>query len=255
MSPRTTSRLLEGKTILVTGAAQEGSIGEAIARRCGEQGAHALVVSRSRGSAQAAAERMSRDGLRASGFACDVTRDEDVARLAGEIPPVDGVVHNAGLQVTQWGRSFLEVPIEEFRQAFEVDVLGAIRLTRTLLPAMRARGGSLVFTSSTAALAGYEHLHEFAPAKAGILGLMRGLAAELGRENVRANAVAYGNIASKLTWDALGDAQRDALAQESPMRRWGAPREAAGASLFLLSDLASYVNGQVLVVDGGTVMR
>lgn len=248
-------RLLEGKHVVVTGAAQPRSIGEAIARRCAQHGAHAHVVSRSASAADAAALRLRADGLAATGHACAITDDASVDAFARGLPRVDGVVHNAGHPVTRWDRPFLEVPLDAIRQAFEVDVVGAARLTRALLPRLTTRGGALVFTSSTAAIAGYEFLHEFSPAKAGVLGLMRGLAAEFGRQNVRSNAVAYGNIASPATWDALDEAQRTALALESPMRRWAQPHEAAGASVFLLSDLASFVNGQVLVVDGGTVMR
>jgi len=248
-------RLLEGRTIAITGAAQPRSIGDAIARRCAEQGAHVRILSRDLAAAQGAASLLSRDGFRASGHACEITEDASVEHVASELGRVDGVVHNAGAPIGKWDRSFEEVPMEDFRRAFEVDVLGAARLTRALLPRMKGHGGSLVFTSSTAAIAGYEFIHEFAPAKAGVLGLMRGLAAELGRHAIRSNAVAYGNIASPATWDTLGEDQRSALAQESPMRRWGSPREAAGASVFLLSDLAAYVNGQTLIVDGGTVMK
>lgn len=247
-------RLLEGKSVVVTGAAQPGGIGQAIATLCAEHGARVAIVSRDMEAARKAAAP-----IQGTAHACDLTSSRDVDALARDLLAahgrVDGVVHNAGLPITAWERSFLDVPMEDFQKAFDVDVLGAIRLTKALVPSMKERGGSLVFTSSTAALAGYEFLHEFAPAKAGVLGLMRGLAAELGRDGVRSNAVAYGNIASPATWDALDPAQRAALALESPMRRWATPRDAAGASIFLLSDLSSFVNGQTLVVDGGTVMR
>lgn len=247
--------LLEGKTILVTGAAQPHSIGEAIARLCAEHGANVAISSRSAKSAHDAAARLAANGLRAVGHACDVTSDQSVAKLAQELGRIDGLVHNAGSPVTVWDRNFLNVPIADFEHALEVDLLGGVRLARAFLPTMKQKGGSLVFTSSTAAIAGYEFLHEFAPAKAGTLGLMRGLAAEFGRHGIRSNAVAYGNIATPATWDALDEQARQKLAAESPMGRWATPREAAGASVFLLSDLAAYVNGQTLIVDGGTVMR
>ena len=249
------TRLLDGKSVLVTGAAQPGSIGEAIARACAEHGARVVVGSRSEKSAREAAARLQEGGLDAAGHACDVTSDASLAELARAVGRLDGIVHNAGAPVTVWDRPFIDVPLDEFRLALEVDLLGGVRLARAFLPAMKERGGSLVFTSSTAAIAGYEFLHEFAPAKAGVLGLMRGLAAEYARYGIRSNAVAYGNIASPATWDALSDEQRAALASESPMRRWAKPAEAAGASVFLLSDLSSFVNGQTLIVDGGTVMR
>lgn len=252
--------LLEEKVVVVTGAAQARSIGEAIARRCAEHGARVVVTSRKASDAEAAARRLRADGLDAHGGAMDLTSDDSVERFARDALDahgrVDGIVHNAGFPVTDWARRFMDVGVEEYARVFEVDVLGAVRLTRHLVEPMAERGsGSLVFTSSTASIAGYEFLHEFGPAKAGVLGIMRSLAAEYGRRGVRSNAVAYGNVASPATWDSLTQEQRHALAQESPMRRWATPHEAAGAAVFLLSDLASFVNGQVLVADGGTVMR
>lgn len=248
-------RVLQDRVVIVTGSAQEGSIGEAIARRVAEEGATIIVTSRSEKTAEAAAKR-----LGVLGDALDLASDASVSAFAKRVlrdhGKVDGIVHNAGLPISKWDRSFLDVPVEEYAAAFDVDVVGAIRLTRQLLPSMRERrSGSIIFTSSTAAIAGYENLHEFAPAKAGVLGIMRGLAAEFGRDGVRSNAVAYGNIASPPTMNALTPEMREKLGQESPMRRWGQPREAAGASVFLLSDLATFVNGQVLIVDGGTLMR
>lgn len=254
------SGLLRDQVVIVTGAAQAGGIGEAIARRVAEHEGHVVITSRRLEAAQACAKRLAEDGLVAHPAACDLTSEASVEALTRDILArhghVDGVVHNAGAPITQWSRTFLDVSPEEYARVFDVDVLGAVRLTRHVLPSMVARKrGAFVFTSSTAAIAGYEHLHEFSPAKAGILGVMRGLAAEAGKDGVRSNAVAYGNVSSPGTFDALTAAQREALQNESPMRRWGTPRDAAGGSLFLLCDLAAFVNGQVLVVDGGTVMR
>jgi NAD(P)-dependent dehydrogenase (short-subunit alcohol dehydrogenase family) len=253
--------LLAGKVVIVTGSAQAGSIGEAIVRRVAEEGATAVMTSRNPKALEDAKTRLRGAGpAEVRGCPCDLTRDADAAQLVAdtlrECGKIDGVVHNAGYPVTEWARSFMEVDVAEYARVFDVDVVGSIRLTKAVLPHMiERRNGSLIYTSSTAAIAGYEYLHEFAPAKGGLLALMRALAQEFGKHNVRSNAVAYGNIRSPATYDALTPEQQRQLALESPMQRWGEQREAANASVFLLSELASFVNGQTVVVDGGTVSR
>jgi 3-oxoacyl-[acyl-carrier protein] reductase len=115
------------------------------------------------------------------------------------------------------------------------------------------RQGNLIFISSTPALSGY-HGAPYTEAKAGLLGLMRDLGREYGKYGIRANAVAPGNIASGW-YHQLTESQKQALAAEASLQRWGHPEEVAGAILFLASDLAGFITGQTIVVDGGKVMR
>jgi 3-oxoacyl-[acyl-carrier protein] reductase len=111
----------------------------------------------------------------------------------------------------------------------------------------------LIYISSTPALSGY-HGTPYTEAKAGLLGLMRDLAREYAPHGIRANAVAPGNIASGW-YHQLSEAEKQKLATESPLQRWGLPEEVAGTILFLASELAGYITGQTIVVDGGEVIR
>jgi 3-oxoacyl-[acyl-carrier protein] reductase len=141
-----------------------------------------------------------------------------------------------------------------FNEVRSVDLDGARYCSHFALKMMLPqRRGNLIYTSSTPALSGY-HGTPYTEAKAGLLGLMRDLSREYAPYGVRANAVAPGNIASGW-YHQLSEAEKQKLAMESPLQRWGFPEEAAGTILFLASDLAGYITGQTIVVDGGKVMR
>jgi len=139
---------------------------------------------------------------------------------------------------------------------FETDTLGSLYCTREALPLMMARGagGSIIYISSTPALEGFQGT-AYTVAKAATLGLMRDVAFGYGRHDIRANALALGNIATPATLDQTDPAVRDELIKDAPLRRWGTPEEVARAVLFLASDDSSYMTGQTLVIDGGMVRR
>jgi 3-oxoacyl-[acyl-carrier protein] reductase len=133
--------------------------------------------------------------------------------------------------------------------------MGSVYCTFEALPLMTARrSGSIIYISSTPALEGYQG-GPYTMAKAAVLGMMRDVAREYGKDNIRANALALGNIQTPATFEQLDSASRQALAAEAPLRRWGMPDEVGNAALFLASDLSSFITGQVLVVDGGTLRR
>ena len=141
-----------------------------------------------------------------------------------------------------------------FNQVRSVDLDGARFCSHFALKMMLPqRHGNLIYISSTPALAGY-HGTPYTEAKAGLLGLMRDLSREYAPHGIRANAIAPGNIASGW-YHQLGEAEKQQLALEAPLQRWGLPEEVAGTVLFLASDLAGYITGQTLVVDGGKVIR
>ncbi|MEO1172529.1 MAG: SDR family oxidoreductase, partial [Myxococcota bacterium] len=143
---------------------------------------------------------------------------------------------------------------EWFQRVHAVDVAGARNVTHAVLPAMMdAREGAIVFLSSTPALAGH-HATPYTEAKAALLGLMRDTAVNYARFNIRANAVAPGNI--RTSWfDKNSPEQQEQLRLESPMARWGDPEEVARVIAFFASPQSSFVTGQTLVIDGGKVIH
>jgi len=179
--------------------------------------------------------------------------DAAAQRLGG----LDALVSYVGakLEPRTWYAGIDKIDEEKIREIMDVDFYSALRLAKAALPVMRSGGGGvIIFTSSTPAITWYRHGMAYSLAKLAIIGLVKAIAAEYDRFRVRAYALALGNIKTSATYDRLKPGEKRRLAEESPMRRWGEPREVASVALALISDLYSYVNGQVIVIDGGTVM-
>jgi 3-oxoacyl-[acyl-carrier protein] reductase len=251
---------LHGRVALVTGAAS--GIGAATARRLAAAGADLALAAydpdgHDVGPVVAEIEAL---GRRAVVRQVDVRRQDDLDALVADataaLGGVDIAVANAAIA--------RRVPVDEltdevWAQLLDVDLTGVWRTFRAVIPGMRARGrGRLLATTSTAgAIESWsEHAH-YSAAKAGITGMVRSLAAELGPAGITVNAVAPGIIESPQTLDArnsLGSAGVAATASAQPVRRVGQPEDIAHAYHYLASDEASFVTGQVLVVDGGRVI-
>jgi NAD(P)-dependent dehydrogenase (short-subunit alcohol dehydrogenase family) len=174
---------------------------------------------------------------------------------------LDVLVCNAGFPFLPeiWNTATDAIPKEKldiwYSQVFRTDTMGSIFCTYEALPLMKAQSrGSIIYLSSTPALEGYQGA-PYTVAKAALLGLVKDIAREYGRYNIRANALALGSIQTPATFDNLDPSTRDTFAQEAALRRWGKPEEVGRAALFLASDLSSFVTGHTLVVDGGTVCR
>lgn len=253
--------VLEDKVALVTGSTR--GIGKAVAEAFSREGAQVIVNSRSqRDSKNLAAQLGKKFARKTLGVRGNLSVATDVKDMFKEVRKsfgrIDVLVNNAGFPMLpeRWNHSFIETKDTEFREVLEVDLMGTIRCCREALVLMKdQRRGVIINVSSTPALAGYNRGAAYTVAKAAILGLTRHLAYEYGRFSIRVNSLALGNISTPEYFNSLSEEEKETLGKEAPLRRWGTPNDIAGACLFLASDISSFITGQTLVVDGGTVMR
>jgi 3-oxoacyl-[acyl-carrier protein] reductase len=233
---------LEGKTALVTGASR--GIGRAIAIELAAAGAAVVIGYRSgRDEAEALASELGARAVQA-----DVSNADEAARLVGEAGDVDILVNNAGL--TRDGL-LARMSDDDWRVVIETNLSSVFYTCRAVTrPMMKKRAGAIVNVSSIVGVHGNWGQTNYAASKAGIIGFTKSLAKELGSRNVRANVVAPGYVKTQLT-DVLPEEATAAMLEATPLGRLGEPKDVAGAVRFLCSDEASFITGEVLLVDGG----
>jgi 3-oxoacyl-[acyl-carrier protein] reductase len=236
---------LDGKLALVTGASR--GIGRAVAEELARAGASVVVGYRS--GKDEAEELASAIGGRA--VQADVSDPAEAKRLVDEAGDVDVLVNNAGL--TRDGL-LARMSDDDWRTVIETNLSSVFYTCRAVTrPMMKKRRGSIVNISSIVGVHGNWGQTNYGASKAGIIGFTKSLARELGSRNIRANVVAPGYVKTALT-EVLPDEATAAMVQQTPLGRVAEPAEIAGAVRFLASDQASFVTGEVLLVDGGLGM-
>jgi NAD(P)-dependent dehydrogenase (short-subunit alcohol dehydrogenase family) len=241
---------VEGKVAIVTGAAQ--GIGNAIGKGLAAEGARIVVADLNRAE-EAAAEFD--DGV---GITVDVADEAQVERMAQEVVDrcgqIDILVNNAGLYASLAMRPFTEIPVDEWRQVMDVNVLSMFLTTRAVVPHMREQGGGrIVNISSGTPFRGVPFLLHYVTSKGAIVALTRALAKELGRDDVLVNCVAPGFTMSEgvRQHPEVIEALRDVSVSARTLQRDQEPEDVVGAVVFLCGPGASFVTGQTIVIDGG----
>lgn len=246
--------LLEGKTVLITGASR--GIGRATAVECARQGADlGLNWFKDRAGIDEVVAKITQLGRRVVEIEGDVAQPQSaeqfVSAASAALGRVDVFVSNAGICPFH---AFLDTPIEVFERTMAVNLHGAYYMTQAAARQMKRQGGggALIAISSISALVGGGMQAHYTPTKAGVHSLMQSCAIALGPHGIRCNSVMPGTIATDINKDDLADpAKRAYMEKRIPLGRLGEPRDVAGCVVFLASDLARYVTGASVLVDGG----
>jgi 3-oxoacyl-[acyl-carrier protein] reductase len=240
---------LAGRSALVTGSTR--GIGRAIAQTLSDSGANVAVVGRNPAKADIVASTM----RSAKGFGCDITDGAAVAALVEEVEKtfgaIDILVNNAGITRDNL---LMRLKDDDWDAVLDANLKAAFVLTRAVSRGMmKRRWGRVINIASIVGLVGNKGQANYAASKAGLIGLTKSVAKELSSRNILANVVAPGFIETDMTATMTADA-RETLSKQIPLERLGTPSDIAGVVAFLASEHASYITGQVFVVDGGMVM-
>jgi len=244
-------KLLEGKTAVITGAAR--GIGKAIAIRFAAEGANIAFTDLAYNeSVQALEAELSAMGVKAKGYASNAANFADTTEVVGKIIQdfgrIDVLVNNAGITRDTL---LMRMTEEQWDLVINVNLKSVFNFTKIVQSIMlKQKSGSIINMSSVVGVSGNAGQSNYSASKAGIIGFTKSIAKELGSRNIRCNAIAPGFIITEMT-AALPEEVRNAWAEKIPLKRGGTPEDVANTSLFLASDLSSYVSGQVINVCGG----
>jgi 3-oxoacyl-[acyl-carrier protein] reductase len=246
-------KLLEGKVAIVTGAGQ--GIGRDISLMLGGEGAKVIVADINYNMAEAVAKEIDKDAINAMPYAVDVTEYEKVREMTDKVldkfRSIDILINNAGIARDNL---ILRMKDEEWESVLSVNLKGAFNCIKAVTRVMlKARQGRIVNISSIIGLIGNAGQANYAASKAGLIGLTKSAAKELGSRGINVNAIAPGYIKTAMT-DRLPEEVKNAMLELIPLGKFGDPKEVAKLVLFLVSEASDYITGQVINVDGGMVM-
>ena len=247
--------LLEGRQVLVTGGAR--GLGYAFARAIGRAGARVVIADILAERVQQSAAELVGEGLDVHGVTVDLAQpasiDACVARSLDLLGGLDGLVNNASI-TNSGGKTCEELHIDTWDQVMQVNVRGTWLMTRACLPALRRSGhGAVVNLASDTPLWGAPNLLAYVASKGAIIAMTRSLARELGVDNITVNAIAPGLVLVEAT-AYVPEARHRLYNDRRAIQRPQLPEDVSGAVLFALSDLARFITGQTLPVNGGFVM-
>ena len=245
----------QDKVAIVTGAGQ--GIGETYAKALASEGASVVVADINAEGGTKVAKEIGNAGGKAIFLHVDVSSEHSAEELANRtietFGGIDHLINNAAIYAGMRVEKLITVDLDYYRRFMDVNMHGALIVTRAVYPSMAERGGgSIVNQSSTSAYMGGNY---YAVAKVGLNGLTAGLAGELGSMNIRVNGVAPGPTDTMATQTMVSREVIDGLLAKMPLSRMGTTQDIADACLFLLSDAAGWITGQTLSVDGGQIRR
>ncbi len=241
------------KVVLVTGSTR--GIGLEIAKAFGEEGYAVMLSGRNEEVLMKVKSELESSGLKVSACKADISKAEDANKLVActleQFGRIDTLVNNAGVTCDNL---LMRMDEDAWDKVLDTNLKGAFFMTKAVIkPMLKAKGGSIINIASVVGLMGNAGQANYAASKAGLIGFTKSVAKEYCKKGIRVNAVAPGFICSDMT-AGLSDSLKEQMLAQVPLNVFGQPRDVANAVIFLASDKASYITGQVLTVDGGMVM-